>query len=52
MPVDVVPTMLVRANVGATGRLERLMVSPLEALAVVPVKLVRARVGLPWEWLT
>ena len=25
---------------------------PLLALAVVPVRLVRARVGLPWEWLT
>ena len=32
----------------ATGA-ERLIVSPFEALAVVPVKLVRARVGLPWE---
>jgi hypothetical protein len=25
-------------------------VSPLLALAVVPVKPVRARVGFPWEW--
>jgi hypothetical protein len=35
---------------GAAAERER--VNPLEADAVVPVKLVRASVGLPCEWLT
>ena len=54
MPVVLVPAMVlapVAYHVSVPPMADRLNVRPFDALAVVPFRLVRARVGLPCEWV-